>query len=417
MRIKTRYTEERMSAFTVFGGVPLVGDVAVSGSKNAALPILLATLVTNGVSVIRHAPDIGDVRCVTDILTSYGARVERSGDALTVDTRKLHYTEPSSICSSLRASTYLIGASLARFSRFRLTDFGGCRFSPRPIDMHLDAAYALGAERSGDLLICRGLRGGEIAFRTASVGATVNALIMASVAEGVTVIRGFAREPHVLALADFLTRAGASIEFTPCEIRVEGRELHGADVTVIGDMIEAGTYLTAALMTDGRITVRGISGDELTAYLNAVSDMGASVTADNASVTVSRGVCHRFTRVTSAPYPAYPTDLQPIIAPLMACLSGGEIVDTVFPSRFGYLSSLAAFGVLSDIRDGCAAISPSRIHNGTADAPDLRGGMACVLAALAARGQSRITSGDIILRGYETPTDKLRLLGARIELS
>jgi UDP-N-acetylglucosamine 1-carboxyvinyltransferase len=405
-----------MSAFTVYGGVPLVGDVTVSGSKNAALPILLATLVTRGVSVIRRVPDIGDVRCVIEILSSYGARVSREGSTLTVDTRDLHYAEPSGICSSLRASTYLIGASLGRFGRFRLSRFGGCSFSPRPIDLHLLAAETLGARRSGELLLSDGLCGADIRFPIASVGATVNALIMASVANGRSVIRGFAREPHVLALADFLTSAGASITFFDDAIVVEGRELVGGDISVIGDMIEAGSYLCAALITGGSVTVHGVSHTELSAYLDAISDMGASVTLGVDSVTVSRSdTCH-FARITAAPYPAFPTDLQPILAATMAALSGGEIIDTVFPSRFGYLDSLAALGVVSSRSDGRALLYPSSPVASLTCAPDLRGGMACVLIALAAHGGSRIENAEAILRGYESPTDKLRSLGAHVDL-
>ena len=415
MRIKTRFSEEYMSAFTVYGGVPLIGDVTVSGSKNAALPILLATLVTRGVSVIHRVPDIGDVRCVTEILSAYGADVMRDGGTLTVDTRELHYAEPSDICSSIRASTYLIGASLGRFGRFRLSRFGGCSFSPRPIDLHILAAETLGAQLSGDLL-CGNLSGAEIRFPIASVGATVNTLIMASVADGRTVIRGFAREPHVLALADFLTSAGASINFFDDAIVVEGRELVGGNISVIGDMIEAGSYLSAALVTGGSVTAHGVSHTELSAYLDAVSEIGASVTLDLDAVTVSRPSFHRQTRITAAPYPAFPTDLQPILAATMAALSGGEIVDTVFPARFGYLDSLAALGVVSSHSDGRAFIYPSRPVSAVTSAPDLRGGMACILTALAARGISRIENADIILRGYETPMEKLRSLGARIDL-
>ena len=230
------------------GGKPLCGNITVSGSKNAALPILFSLLSINGVSTLHNLPSIGDVRVALAILEYYGARIEYRTDAVKIDTTAVRYAEPPRLLTAgIRASSYLIGSSLVRFARSSLVEIGGCGFAPRPIDLHLYAAYSLGAYRKGNLLCADRLKGCELIFPKPSVGATVNSLIMAAQAEGKTVIKGYAREPHVMAVADFLTRAGAKISFSDDAITVIGNTLHGADYTVIGDMVEAGSYLSASL--------------------------------------------------------------------------------------------------------------------------------------------------------------------------
>lgn len=405
-----------MKRIILNGRARLVGDVRVGGSKNAALPIIFATLITRGISEITNLPDIGDVRVALDIISELGAKVSRLGDTTLIDTRSLSYTEPSpDLISKIRASTYLIGASLSRFGRVKISEFGGCNFANRPIDMHLDACRILGAELNGDLLVTRGLVGGNIIFSKASVGATVNAIILAAAAKGTTRICGFAREPHIDALVDFLTSAGADIRRTESTITIVGRELHGGKITVIGDMIEAGTYLTAGLLTGGRVSVHGCNLPEVQTFLPFITALGAGVTVENDAVTACLSERAEYISVTAAPYPAFPTDLQPIIAPLLAKNAGGEIIDTVWSTRFGYLKTLAAFGVTSEISGNRAHIFPSTsIHPATVTAPDLRGGMASLLLALCAEGESIINSAEIILRGYEKLQEKLYALGQSI---
>ena len=406
-----------MRSIRIIGGKRLFGTVEVSGSKNAALPILFSTITTRGISVIRRVPDIGDVRVAISILESLGASVIRIGDTLTVDTRSLHYRDPSpTLTSAIRASTYLLGASLSRFGLCRISSVGGCSFSDRPIDMHLHATLAFGGVREGDLISCSKLSGCELDFPIKSVGATINSIIMAASAKGRTVISGHASEPHIESLIDFLVSAGASISFSEREIIVEGRELHGGDVTVIGDMIEAGSYLAAGLITGGEVTVTGCDVSHLGAFNRAVSMLGASVTAKESSVTVHSEGRYSFIRVTAAPYPAFPTDLQPIIAPLMARGAGGEIFDTVWTSRYGYLASLTPFGLSYSLKDGYATVNRSDLNAGETRATDLRGGMSALLCALAADGESVIHGAEIIMRGYERPELKLRSLGATVFL-
>lgn len=244
----------------------------------------------------------------------------------------------------------------------------------------------------------------------------MNAILLAVSADGETLIHGFATEPHIDALIDFLISTGASIERSDTEIRIKGRELHGGDITVIGDMIEAGTYITAGLMTGGSVTVRNCPTCDMHSFFDFLSRLGANVTANDNSVTtrlIGRG---EHISVIATPYPGFPTDLQPIIAPLMAHNSGGEITDTVWQTRFGYLETLTAFGVNSFIQGNHATINHSPITSAKVAAPDLRGGAACLLCALAADGRSEINSAQIILRGYENLTEKLRALGADIKI-
>lgn len=405
-----------MKKIIVNGGSSLSGEITVSGSKNAALPIIFACILTNGVSEIENLPDIGDVRVALDLLRSFGAVIERRDSTTYIDTRHLSYTDPDPrLAEKIRASTYLLGSCLSRFGRCPLMSFGGCNFSLRPIDMHIDACLALGAVLDGDMLLCDHLRGAVIDFDKASVGATVNSILLAVSAEGETVIRGCAVEPHIDSLICFLNSCGASISREGREMRIVGRELRGGRIRVIGDMIEAGSYLILGLMTGGNIRALNSPIEDMTAALDSLTSLGADIYSHDGILGGS--LCGgRYLSLTASPYPGFPTDLQPIIAPLLAQQYGGEITDTVWRTRFGYLNALSAFGVKSAVDDNRAVIFKSKIYNGSVTAPDLRGGMACLMCALSATGQSEIRSAEIILRGYEKLEEKLCALGADIKI-
>ena len=406
-----------MKRIIINGQKKLLGEVEVSGSKNAALPIIFATLLTDGISEIRNLPDIGDVRVALEIISHFGAVVQREGNACYIDTRQLSYSEPpSALVDSIRASTYLIGASLARFGECTLSTFGGCNFAFRPIDLHILAAKRLGATEQGDKLIAKRLFGNEINLAKASVGATVNSILLAATADGETVIRGFAKEPHIDALIEFLISAGAEIERTNTEIRISGRHLHGGEISVIGDMIEAGSYLAAGIISGGSVTVKNCPTRDMNAFFDFTASLGARSINRAGSVTSHLFGIGKSVSVTAAPYPAFPTDLQPIVAPLMANNDGGRIRDTVWQTRFGYLDALRRFGVNSFVSGDTAEIYQSRLHAASVSAPDLRGGMACLLSALVAEGESRIDSAETILRGYENLEQKMRSLGADIKI-
>ena len=404
-----------MEKIVINGGKPLFGRVAVSGSKNAALPLIYAALALRGVSYINNLPDIEDVRVSLRILEGFGVKIKKSPGAVTVDSRDAEYRPPSEeLVSELRASSYLLGACLAAFGRARVQSFGGCNFDKRPIDMHLSAISALGAEIDGEDIKADALVGADIKFHKISVGATVNALIMAAAARGETNIYNPAIEPHIRALAGFLRGAGAAIDIYPGRIRVVGGLRSGSRATVIPDMIEAGTYLAAGLATGGEVTVFGVEPTHLVAFTDAIGRAGARVRISSNSITASAEALGRI-GITTAPHPGFATDLQPQMAALMAARSGGEITEGVWQSRFGYLSEFQKFGVCSSLCGATAKIEGGAIFPATAVAGDLRAGAAEVILALCAPGESIIENARHIRRGYMNMADKLRALGARIE--
>jgi UDP-N-acetylglucosamine 1-carboxyvinyltransferase len=360
-------------------------------------------------------PDIGDVRVALSILEDIGAVIFKSRDCVFINTDKAFYKKPDpTLVSEIRASTYLMGACLARFHRFDISSFGGCNFSARPIDMHLFAASSLGAEIDGNCMTARGLCGNEINFRQKSVGATVNAILMAQGAVGTTVIRSAAKEPHIMFLVDFLNSCGGDIRVEGDTFIIRQRDLISTKIRLIGDMIEAGTYIALSLLTNGRISIRGVNFAELSGVIEMLKSVGASVAHYGDTVYV-QGRVEEPLFVNCGPYPEFPTDLQPIFAPLMT-RCGGKIIDNVWQERFGYLDALGLFGVgYLRIPKG-AIIYPSHLKAASATATDLRGGAACVLAALAAEGESTVYSAQKIMRGYADLTRKLRALGADISL-
>ncbi|MBR2343332.1 MAG: UDP-N-acetylglucosamine 1-carboxyvinyltransferase [Clostridia bacterium] len=404
-----------MGKFLVRGGTALFGPVTVGGSKNAALPVLFATLLTEGTSEIINLPDIGDVRQALNILRSLGAEISASGRRVLINTERLRLSDvPEEYTSSIRASTYLIGSMLGRFGSCRLSAFGGCSFSKRPIDLHLRAAESFGAQLVGHTLTRVSPRTAVHEIGKRSVGATVNSLLLAASTEGQSRLLGYAEEPHIFTLIDFLRSAGAEITVSDGAITVSGGRLHGGRVTIPGDMIEAGTYLAASLVTGGRVRVFGVRDSELSALISPLSSFGARFSYE------AGGVCavappSEPVEITTAPYPGFPTDLAPIIAPLLATARGGRITEGVWCERFGYLTALAELGVRSRTVLPSSDIFPSELRPGTVLAPDLRGGAACLIAALGADGESVIDNAEIILRGYEKPIERLGALGAEIE--
>ena len=404
-----------MGTILVNGGIPLRGEIAVSGSKNAALPIIFATLITRGRSTLHSVPDIGDVRVALEIIKGFGALVERDGSDLFIDTASLVYKRPpDALVSKIRASTYLIGSLLPRFGIAELQSFGGCNFCTRPIDLHLLACRTFGASQSGERIVAHRLLGARLHFPKASVGATVNAILLAVSADGISCIENYAREPHIMGLIDFLRSAGADIDITDDAITVRGKELHGGEAFVEGDPIEAGTYAALSALSGGEITVTGISAEAIDSFIYPFTEAGALFEASG-GITL-KSPPQRAVNIVAEPYPAFPTDLQPIASPLLALGAGGTIEDRVWQGRFGYLAALSPFGIEYKAYPTGAEIFPSKIHSAKTDAPDLRGGAAALILALAAKGESIITSSEIIARGYENIDKKLRALGAEIKI-
>lgn len=404
-----------MGKFIVNGGASLYGGVRVSGSKNAALPMLFASVTTVGVSRFYNLPQITDVDDALSILRGFGADIRREGSVTLIDTRTLGYVTPEADrVSRLRASTYLIGACLARFGRAELLSFGGCAFSHRPIDIHLSAASDFGATLDGDNLYAEELRPADVHLRLPSVGATVNALILAANTRGESRILGGATEPHIKALISYLISAGARIKVADGVITVSGGELHGGSAVIPGDMIEAGTYIAASIVTGGRVRVSGFDTRELASFTSPLLSAGVIEDVGEGSITMLGRPKREISVVTGA-YPAFPTDLQPIFSTILAVSRGGRIEETVWRSRFGYLDELSRLGLSYSREDNVARIYPSSILSGRARATDLRGGAAAILLALCAEGESIIENGELVLRGYDSLVTKLANLGADIQ--
>ena len=404
-----------MEKLIIRGGKPLSGRILPSGSKNAALPIIFSTLILRGTSVIYNVPEIGDVAVALRILEELGASVRRIRDAVYINTDNVSPSEVrAELTSSIRASSYLLGAMLSRFGEAKISSFGGCNFENRPIDMHLYAAGRLGAKISPDTVFADTLTGGDILFDKPSVGATVNSILLGVGARGKTRIYNYAREPHVISLIRFLRTAGARIALFSDRIEIEHSPLSSGVATIIPDVIEGATYLSLFMATSSSASVGSLSGEELSSYLNVMTLAGAAFSACGSAVSVASPPTRKI-EITTSPYPGFPTDLQPQTAPVMALFSGGEITELVWRSRFGYLAELEKFGLKYTTSSNKAKIYPSRLRPAEAVAIDLRAGAAILIAALSTEGESVIHSPAVIRRGYSDLVNKLRALGADIE--
>lgn len=414
-----------MSAYLVEGGNRLQGTARVHGAKNSVLPILAATILCPGESVVHNCPDLSDVRASIAILEHLGCRVERAGDTVTVDASALTGRDvPDALMREMRSSVIFLGAILARLGEAVMSFPGGCELGPRPIDLHLAAIRSLGAQvrEQGGELHCSaagGLAGCEITFSIPSVGATENAMLCASGAEGVTVICNAAREPEIVDLQAFLRALGADVRGAGTSvITVRGKKpLHGGEHTVMPDRIVAATLLTAVAAAGGEAELLGTDYRQLSTVTAVLTEAGCRIRSGSDSIHICREAPLRGVRpIRTAPYPGFPTDAQP---PVMAALCRGTgttvFVENMFESRYRHVDELSRMG--ADIRvEGKVAVvcGVERLHGAALQAADLRGGAALVVAALGAEGRSEITGLHHMDRGYYGLEDTLRGLGADI---
>lgn len=413
-----------MEYFAVAGGRPLQGRVTIHGAKNSALPILAATLLADGESVIHNCPALTDCAAALEILTCLGCRVGREGSTVTVDTScRRGHTIPDELMGRMRASVLFLGALLAREGMAVACWPGGCALGARPIDLHIRAFQALGAQVrswSGQLYF-EGprLRGREVALPIPSVGATENAMLAAVCAAGTTTITNAAREPEIVDLQGFLRAIGAKVHGAGSSvITVEGGvPLHGGSYAVMGDRIVAATYLAAAASAGGTVEVTGVDYRHLSTVSAVLREAGCDVQSGAESIRLRRdGPLQGVRPVRTAPYPGFPTDAQ---APLMAALTRGKgctvFVENIFESRYRHVDELSRMG--ADIRvEGRVAVvyGVPRLHGAQVRATDLRGGAALAVAALGAEGRSELTGVHHIDRGYQSLEGDLRRLGAEI---
>lgn len=411
-----------MEYFAVTGGHPLEGTVAVHGAKNSALPILAATLLARGESVLHNCPDLTDIAVALDILRSLGCRVRREGATVLVDTTWAGgHRVPDGLMGKMRASVLFLGALLAREGRGEAGWPGGCALGARPIDLHLKAFQALGAQvwdHSGHLT-CRGrsLQGTRLTLPIPSVGATENAMLAACGAEGVTILQNPAREPEIADLQGFLQAMGADVEGAGTDqiIIRGGRPLRPAVHRIMADRIVTATYLCAVASAGGQGEFLGTDGRDLLPVLEALAAAGCTIRREPGKVHIRKKGHLGGVSVTTGPYPAFPTDAQPLLA---AALAGGRgestITETIFDRRFRYTQGLETMGAAIRLDGTTAHITGRPLRGGRVRADDLRGGAALVIAALGAEGESRITGLSHIDRGYEGLEVPLQTLGATI---
>ncbi|GMA99696.1 UDP-N-acetylglucosamine 1-carboxyvinyltransferase [Pelosinus sp. IPA-1] len=411
-----------MEKFIVKGEVQLNGTIRMSGAKNAILPIMAATLLCSGISIIHDVPYLRDIKVMQDILALLGAKITREKNTLVIDTTIIQDTEiPEHLMREMRASVFLMGPMLGRFHKVRMSYPGGCAIGPRPIDLHIKALEKIGADvKEGFGFIeaqTNCLTGGEINFDYPSVGATENAMMAAVLAKGSTIIRNAAREPEIYDLQVFLNKMGAKVMGAGSDIiRVDGTEkLTATEHIVMSDRIQAGTFLVAGAITRGDVMVENILSEHLFSVTDKLKEMGVQITTGKNYIRVQSGDL-RGVDIKTLPYPGFPTDLQ---APMLSLVTNGKgtsiITETIFENRFKHVDELIRMGAKIKVEGRTAIIRGiPKLTGAIVAAHDLRAGGALVLAALAAEGTSEIENVYHIDRGYEALEEKLRSLGANI---
>ena len=416
-----------MTKYIVQGGQPLFGEVRISGAKNAAVAIIPAALLVDGVCRIENIPQISDVTALLKILEQLGAKVRfLNRSDVEIDCRRIATTQVSQeLAHKIRASYYLIGALLGRFGEAEVSMPGGCNFGGvRPIDQHVKGFVAMGAEvREGDFICAKAdggrMKGANIYLDVVSVGATMNIMMAAALAEGTTVIENAAKEPHIVDLANFLNSMGADIKGAGTDtIRIYGVDkLHGGSYAIIPDQIEAGTYMAAVAACGGQVLVRGIIPKHMDCITAKLQEMGVQVEEQDDTLLVRHAGRLRRTNVKTLPYPGFPTDMQPQIT-VALCLAEGTsmVTEGVWDNRYRYVGELTRMGAQIRVEGRSAVVEGvERLNAASVQAYDLRAGAAMVIAALAADGVSEVTNVHYIERGYEDIIGKLRGIGARIE--
>jgi UDP-N-acetylglucosamine 1-carboxyvinyltransferase len=415
-----------MDKIIVHGHHPLAGTVKISGSKNSALPILAATLLTKDPCVIQRVPDLSDVHYMLQILTHLGAEVERASGIVTVKAEKVNSVAPYEIVRKMRASVCVLGPLLGREKEATVSLPGGCVIGDRPIDLHLRGFEALGAAvrvHAGNVKVfAPSLHGATISlkgkFGTTVLG-TDNVIMAAVLAEGITIIEDAACEPEVVDLANFLNKMGAKIEGAgTSRIVVEGvTELHGAEHEVIPDRIEAGTFLIAGAIAGRQVTLSRVRSDHLTAVTDALQTCGFQVAGNNGLLTIHPNGVPKSLDLKTQPYPGFPTDMQAQMCALLATASGeSSVTESIFPQRFMHVSELKRMGAAIELDGATARIRGVECLSGApVMASDLRASAALVLAGLLADGTTEINRVYHIDRGYEMIDEKLGGLGAQIE--
>ncbi|MBR1771629.1 MAG: UDP-N-acetylglucosamine 1-carboxyvinyltransferase [Lachnospiraceae bacterium] len=415
-----------MEQYAIKGGNPLVGEVEIGGAKNAALPILAASLMTDETVYLENIPDVRDTNVLLDAMEGMGVLAKRDERHKAVlNAANINTTDvKDEKLKRIRASYYLVGALLGKYKEASVVLPGGCDIGSRAIDQHIKGFRALGADVRIEFGAIKAkaerLQGSHIYMDVVSVGATINVMMAATLAEGKTIIENAAKEPHVVDLANFLNSMGANIRGAGTDvIRIKGvPRLHGTEYAVIPDQIEAGTFMFAAAITKGDVTVKNVITKHLESITSKLLEIGCEVEEADDCVRVVASKPLRHTQVKTLPYPGFPTDMQPQITVALAMSQGTSIVtESIFENRFKYVDELIRMGANIKVEGNIAVINGMTHYTGASiSAPDLRAGAALVLAALAAEGYSTVDDIRYIERGYEDFPQKLQGLGAQIEV-
>jgi len=414
-----------MTTFIINGPIKLEGEITASGSKNAALPIIAATVLAKGKTILTNVPDIKDIRNLLAILEGIGSKVNFEDNTLEIDNSDLKSSEPNpKLVKNLRASIVLMGSLLARFGKVKLPQPGGCLIGARPIDVHLEGLKSLGAKVNYDnevySLEAEKLRGTEIRFSQISVTGTENVLEAAVLAEGTTKLRLCAIEPHVVDFCNFLNKMGAKISGIGTHfLEVEGvKELHPVEYDIIPDQIEAATFAIAGIVSRGNLKVNNFIPELNDIVLEKFKEMGVNFTLDEKSITIKTSSSLKPLKIKTEVYPGFPTDLQAPFSILLTQAEGtSEIFETIFEGRLSYLHELSKMGASAIIHNPHQAMitGPTPLYGTHISSLDLRAGATLIIASLIAQGTSEINGADVIDRGYEKIVEKLNAVGANIK--
>lgn len=413
-----------MEQYMIRGGIPLVGEVEISGAKNAALPILAAAIMSDETVTVENLPDVNDINVLIEAIEKIGAtviRVDRHTVKINGSTIRDIAVDYESI-KKIRASYYLLGALLGKYKEAAVPLPGGCDIGNRPIDQHLKGFIAIGADvqkTAGTIYAkCENMVGAHVYLDVVSVGATINIMMAASRAKGRTVIENAAKEPHVVDTANFLNSMGADIKGAGTDvIRINGVDsFHGCTYSIVPDMIEAGTYMMAAAATKGDVIVKNVIPKHLEAITAKLTEIGCEIEEGDDLLRVVSSKPLVKTQVKTLPYPGFPTDMQPQFGALLSIARGGSMItESIFENRFRYVDELSRMGAMIKVEGNTAFIDGvERMSGARVSSPDLRAGAALVIAGLAAEGITIVDDIVYIKRGYEDFDGKLRALGAEI---
>lgn len=413
-----------MASYIINGGKKLEGEVDISGSKNASLPIIAATLLNKGITKLYNVPNIHDVKIMLKILKVLGCKIKKNSDKIIIDSRKINTREiPDELMNQMRSSVILAGALISRNKEAVFSYPGGCDIGARPIDLHLEGFRKIGInidENSGYIRCkCDEIVGNEITLDFPSVGATENIMLASVYGEGTTVIKNAAREPEIIDLQNFLVKLGANIKGAgESVIIINGVKPIKKDIsyTVMPDRIEAGTILCAAAITGGKVKINKVIPEHISSIIYKLEKMDCKINIDKRSVYIEAPKKLKAEDIKTMPYPGFPTDMQSIITATLSIAKGSSmVVENIFENRYKYTSELIKMGAKIKIEGKTAVIKGVRKLSGAkVNSTDLRGGAALVIAGLAAKGKTEVNNIEYVLRGYENLDKKLQKLGAKI---